>query len=38
MKMLKGNQVAAALDRLTSRRRRWEAGGHSKVRNLEEML
>lgn len=38
MKMLKGKQVAATLDRLTSRRGSWEAGGHSQVRNLGEML
>lgn len=38
MKMLKGIQVAATLDRLTSRRGSWEAGGRSKVRNLEEMV
>ena len=36
--MLKGNLVAATLDRLTSRRESWEAGGQSKVRYLDEIL
>lgn len=31
-------QVATTLDRFTSRRGRWEAGGHNKVRGLEEVL